>query len=581
MSFKSPFEQVPAAKEETAPAPDETTEQAPQRRGLPRSAVAPQRQQDAVDHTYAAFFEDDDEEITLAEARAAGRVPEYKPLVHEDRILDALAANYDRLKKRYPTGGVKTIRFLTADILAVTPPGYFEKYDEVAKEATRWVQSQIAERERSDAIAEAQANPTDDSYQDDAFRVIYDVYSDSPFSKRFSGITKYLLLLFVTNEIIGFSKIDPLWRDRKIDEIIMNGPRDIQIEVSGKLLRMPAVTFRDEDHIMVLLERLFASLNKTLSKTTPITKGRLHDQSRLHAVHTSVAPAGPNVNIRRHPDRFWTAKELVERHSMSEEVATFLGNLIYKGCSFVIIGGTSTGKTSFFNAMTGFYPNDERLVTIEDNLEMKPNPTKALAAAMEAKPPTPDRPGSGVSMRDLVKASLQMRPDGILIGEVTDGAAYDLVQALNTGHFGGSTIHANSEYDGIYRVASLIQQGAELSQAQTLPLIAAAFDFIVMLESFPVDGSRKVSSISEVDPYVQRGSDGQPTLGVNRLFHFESSGTVEGKLQGQWVKDSEISETRRMRRRLDMIPDLSWEELVELSAIPPEFQAKEDDSDID
>ena len=184
-------------------------------------------------------------------------------------------------------------------------------------------------------------------------------------------------------------------------------------------------------------------------------------------------------------------------------------------------------------------------------------------------------------MRDLVKASLQMRPDGILIGEVTDGAAYDLVQALNTGHFGGSTIHANSEYDGIYRVASLIQQGAELSQAQTLPLIAAAFDFIVMLESFPVDGSRKVSSISEVDPYVQRGSDGQPTLGVNRLFHFESGGTKDGKLQGEWVKDSEISDTRRKRRRLDMIPDLSWEELLELSSIPPEFQVKEDHSDID
>lgn len=207
---------------------------------------------------------------------------------------------------------------------------------------------------------------------------------------------------------------------------------------------------------------------------------------------------------------------------------------------------------------------------------MKPHPDKLLAAAMEVKPGSVDRGDPGVTMRDLVHATLQMRPDGLIIGEVTDGAAYDLAQALNTGHFGASTIHANSEYDGIYRIASLIQQGAELSQAQALPLIAAAFDFVVLLEHFPEDGSRRLTSISEVDPYPGTNDAGQPTLGVRQLFKFEADGkrpveqpdgsTVE-KIYGHWDQVGEISEIRRKRRHLDLIKDLSWEELRELSAI--------------
>jgi len=523
---------------------------------------------------------DDDEEITFtAESRSA--LKEYKTT--DDPILEAIENNYKDLKKKYPNGGWKSFQFITADILRQAPKNWFEPFDKDLQAATNWTQGQLATRDRSDSIAEAQADPTNDALQDEAFRAIYSILAEYLDSIGYRGIQRWIMVSLVSSEIIGLSKIDPLWRDRSVDEILINGPRDVQIEVRGQLHRVPAANFRDADHVLAMLERVFSSINKQLSKNTPLMKGRLHDQSRIFAVHPTVAPDGPNVAIRRHPERYWTPQELEKYGSIDPEIGKFLGNLVNSGCSFVVIGGTSTGKTSFLNAMTGFYRPDVRILTLEDNLEMKPNPTKMLAAAMETKPGNIERGDEGVTMRDLVKGSLQMRPDALIVGEVTDGAAYDLVQSLNTGHFGASTIHANSEFDGIYRIASLVQQGAELSQSQTLPLIAAAFDFVVLLEHFPVDGSRRLVSISEIDPYVTTNPGSEPTLGVTQLFKFVNDGVVsvlndEGstspRITGHWEKTGDLSDVRRQRRHLDLHPDLSWDELVELSTIPAEYLPK-------
>ena len=525
---------------------------------------------------------DDDEEQLLGTV-APNVLKVYKTT--DDPIVEALEAKYQELRKKHPNGGWKAFQFITAEILLQAPEGWFDKYESALKEGTNWTQSQLAIREKSDSIAAAQADPTNDKLKDAAFRAIYAILSEFLDKNAFRGIDRIVLVSMVTSEIIGFSRIDPIWRDRSVDEIIINGPKDIQVEIRGQLRRVPSCNFRDADHVLMMLERIFSSINKTLSKNTPLLKGRLHDQSRIFAVHPTIAPQGPNVAIRRHPDKFWTPKDLVDLGSFDAEIGKFLGNLIYNGCSFVVIGGTSTGKTSFLNAMTGFYREDVRLLTLEDNLEMKPNPRKMLAAAMETTPGNMENGNEGVTMRSLVKGTLQMRPDGLIIGEVTDGAAYDLAQSLNTGHFGASTIHANSEFDGIYRIASLIQQGAELSQAQSLPLIAAAFDFVVLLEHFPLDGSRRVTSISEIEPYVTSIPGKEPTLEVNQLFKFVNDGVIQApdrdgvvrdKITGHWEQTGELSKTRRERRHLDIGVELSWEQLMEISSIPEWAQKQEE-----
>ena len=494
-----------------------------------------------------------------------------------DPILAMLEQRYRELKEKYPGGGWKSMQLVNLDILMKMPKDWLKRYDRYVQAGAEFTRKQLVTLDRSEEVAKAADNPTEDKYQDAAYRAVQSIFTQFLDRNQIRGFDRYLTLNLVASEIIGLSSIDPIWRDRRVDEIIINGPKDIQVEIGGQLQRIPAAQFRDADHVIQLLERIFRSVNKQLSPKTPLLKGRLHDQSRIFAVHPFVAPEGPNVAIRRHPEKYWTAEELIRMGSIDEEVATFLGNLIYKGCSFVVIGGTSTGKTSFLNAMTGFFRPDVRLITLEDNLEMRPHPGKMLAAAMEVKPGSTDRGDKGVTMRDLVHATLQMRPDGLIIGEVTDGAAYDLAQALNTGHFGASTIHANSEYDGVYRIASLIQQGADLSQAQALPLIAAAFDFVILLEHFPEDGSRRMTSISEVDPYPGVGPAGEPTLGVRQLFKFEADGkrkeldrhgVEQDKIYGHWEQVGQLSDVRRKRRHLDLIKDLTWEELKAIAAIP-------------
>lgn len=518
-------------------------------------------------HDFNEYFDEDEETKALRQRKNSNTLQENYG-VEGDRIAKDLENNFRALKAKYPAGGLKASRFITYEILKDAPAGYFSRFDEDVEKVVTWVQHNLASREKSDIIGDAISNPTDDALQESAFRTVQNFTIEYMERMNYRGIEKEIVKTLVCNEIIGFSRLDPLWRDRKIDEILCNGPHDVQVEINGRLHRVPACQFRDEAHLMTLLERLYGAIGKSVSRTTPLVKGRLHDNSRMFAAHSSIAPKGPNYSIRRHPEKFWTPADIVVRGSASPDVMTFIGNLVLKGCSFVVIGGTSTGKTSMLNALTGFYRPDVRLLTLEDNLEMKPNPNKMLAAAMECKPPAPDRPNDrGVTMRDLVKGSLQLRPDGVIIGEVTDAAAYDLCQALNTGHFGASTIHANSEFDGIYRIASLVAQSELVSSEGALPLIAAAFDFIIHLEHFPIDGSRRIVSISEVSPYPDTNEYGRMTLPVNRMWRFVEDGMQNNKVVGHYEQVGEMSAIRRERRHLDMERDLTWEELQELSKI--------------
>ena len=463
--------------------------------------------------------------------------------------------------------GIKTSRFISSKILMELPEDYFDKYQEELPKLIQWVQNKLNEGGKTALIGNANANPTDEHYQDVAYSEVSSIIFEYMERTPFRGTERSILASLAVDELLGFGPLDPLWRDRKIDEILCNGPFDVQIEIYGKLKRVPACKFRSQEHLDTLINKLYEAIGKRVAKMTPIVAGRLHDNSRMHAVHSSVAPLGPNFSIRRHPEKIWTPQDLIDLGSASPELMEYIGNLIYKGCSFLVIGGTGTGKTTMLNALSGFYSDDARILTLEDNLELKLNPRKLIAAPMECIPAPPDKIGQGVTMQDLVKSALRLRPDGIIVGEVRDGALFDLAQALNTGHFGASSVHANNEFDGMYRLVSLAAQSGLISVEASLPLIAAAFDFIILVERSLQDGSRRITSVSEVAARPEMGPDDKPYLPTYNLWKFIEDKTNSKKITGHWEKRGDISDIRRERRHLDLIPDLSWQELKELSSL--------------
>lgn len=486
-----------------------------------------------------------------------------------DPVLSIISRNIKELSRKHPKGGIKGSRYITTEVLVNAPKGYFDKYLEDAKSGVEYVRGKLADSDRSDLVRTAQLNPTDDGLQNDAFWAVEALAVEFMRRSTWRDTHKSIVLSMIFNEIVGFSRIEPLWRDRTIDEILCNGPNDIQIEIKGELLKVPGCSFDDQKHLENLISRLFGSINKTFTMSTALIKGRLHDKSRMFAVHTTVAPDGPNFSIRRHPEKLWTPDALVGRGVASEEIMSYIGNLIYKGASLAVVGGTSSGKTTMLNALTGFYKPKARILTLEDNIEMKPNPKKFLAAAMECRQAAIDKPDDrGITMRDLVKSSLQLRPDVLIVGEVTDDAAFDLCQALNTGHAGASTIHANSAEEAIPRIASLITQGGLASLESSLELISSAFDFIVCVKRFNVDGSRRIVSVDEVGT-VPMEVDGRIVLPVKPLWKFMDQGLdSEGKVTGYWEQLGDISQRRIERKFLDTENDMSWESLKELSSIP-------------
>lgn len=488
--------------------------------------------------------------------------------IGEENTTQLIQSTHRKLRERYPSIGIKQGRVITSEVLMKAPVDYFDRYATSVAQGVTAVQNSISTQGRSAPISDAQNNPTDDTYQDEAWRLVHEFASDFADSHGFRGLDKVILINLIGNEIVGFGRLDPLWRDRSIDEIICNGPRDIQVEISGRMHRIPSCKFDSPEHLSNLIDRLYNAIGKRVSIMSPREKGRLHDNSRMYAVHPSIAPGGPLLNIRRHPERFWTPADMVERGSASIPVMETIGNLIYKGATFLVVGETSTGKTSMLNALTGFYRPDVRILTLEDNIELKPNPNKMIAPTMECRDPRPDQAGDyGVSMRDLVKSSLQMRPDVIVVGEVTDGAAYDLCQALNTGHAGASTVHANSESEAIPRLMSLVGQGGIVDSENSLPLIAASFDFIVYLKHWPIDGSRRISSVVEIPGYPSFDQANRPYLDLRPLWRFEEHEIVDGKVVGDWVKMGDISTELTERRNLHLEPDLTWDELKELSRV--------------
>lgn len=319
----------------------------------------------------------------------------------------------------------------------------------------------------------------------------------------------------VQAELLGFGPLEPLLRDPTISEIMVNGPKQVFIEQKGKL-RESSVTFRDDEHVMRVIERIIRPLGRHIDRKSPMVDARLPDGSRVNAVIPPVAIDGPTITIRKFSRDKLQIDDLIRFGSLTPAMAEFLRACVVSRLNIVVSGGTGSGKTTLLNILSGFIPDDERIVTIEDSAELQLQQRHVVR--LEARPPEIDGTGR-VTIRDLVINSLRMRPERIVVGECRGGEALDMLQAMNTGHDGSlTTAHANTPRDCLARLETMaLMAGMDLPLKVIREQIAAAVDLIVQQARLR-DGSRKVVAISEV-----QGMEGD-TIVMQDIFRFEEQG---------------------------------------------------------
>lgn len=299
----------------------------------------------------------------------------------------------------------------------------------------------------------------------------------------------------VINEVRGLGPLELLLADPTVSEIMVNGPNQIMIERNGKLAPAP-VRFADSEHIMRIVERIIAPLGRRLDEAVPMVDARLPDGSRLNAIIPPLAVNGPYVTIRKFAAEPLKAEDLVRLGTMSPQMRDFLELCVRGRLNIIVSGGTGSGKTTTLNVLSGFIPSGERIITIEDAAELQLQQEHVLS--LESRPPNLEGTGQ-ITIRDLVRNALRMRPDRIIVGEVRGGEALDMLQAMNTGHEGSlSTAHTNSPRDCLARLETMVlMAGAELPSHAIRQQISSALDLIVHQDRLR-DGSRKITHITEV-----------------------------------------------------------------------------------
>lgn len=335
-----------------------------------------------------------------------------------------------------------------------------------------------------------------------------------------------------------YDVLQELLEDETVTEIMVNGPDHIFIEKEGRLQQWQTA-FESEDKLLDVIQQIVAKANRVVNESRPIVDARLFG-SRVHVVLPPVALNGPILTIRRFGKTPLLIPELLRLGSVSQEICTFLEKLVIAGYNIFISGGTGSGKTTFLNALSSFIPRTERIITIEDSAELQIQGNDNLVrletrnANVEGCKP--------VTIRDLIRASLRMRPDRIIVGEVRGAEAIDMLQALNTGHDGSlSTGHANSAADMIARLETMVLMGMELPLAAIRRQIAGGVDLIVHLGRLR-DKSRRVLSVSEVVGYEQ----GEVLLSV--IYEFQETGERNGKVQGIWKKTGSLVHTEKLQQ---------------------------------
>ena len=361
--------------------------------------------------------------------------------------------------------------------------------------------------------------------RDVMYKLVDDKVNDDEFLVPRIDREKVATQLF--NDIMGYGPIEELVQNPAYSEIMVNGPDNVYVEEKGKL-RLTDIKFRDEEHLMNIINRIVSNIGRHVDEASPMVDARLADGSRVNAIIPPLSLVGPVLTIRKFGKKPITAQQLLQFGSMTPDMLHFLEACVKGKLNIVVAGGTGSGKTTLLNVLSSYIPEDERIVTIEDAAEVQLKQNHVIT--LEARPANLEGKGA-VTIRNLVKNALRMRPDRIIVGEVRSEETLDMLQAMNTGHDGSlTTTHANSPRDTVARLETMVlMSGMELPLRAIRDQISSAIDLIVQ-QSRLRDGTRKITSITEVI-----GMEGD-VVSMQDLFVYETDGTVDasGKFVGKF-----------------------------------------------
>ncbi|MGZ3248019.1 MAG: TadA family conjugal transfer-associated ATPase [Croceibacterium sp.] len=332
----------------------------------------------------------------------------------------------------------------------------------------------------------------------------------------------------IKNELLGLGPLEPLLWDDEITDILVNGPSQVYVERGGKLY-LTDVSFQDDQHLMLIIDRIVSQVGRRVDEASPMVDARLPDGSRINAIIPPLALDGPALSIRRFGKRRYSVDDLVAKDSITPDMVEFIRAIIRARLNVLVCGGTGSGKTTMLNCISAFIPVDERVVTIEDSAELVLQQPHVVR--LETRPPNVEGKGE-VTARELVRNTLRMRPDRIIVGEVRGSEVFDMLQAMSTGHDGSlCTIHANTPRDSMGRLEMMmLLAGWSIPQRAMRQQIASALNVIVHVSRLS-DGTRKVMKISELV-----GMEGEMIM-MQDLYEFHRTGVnAQGKVLGQYRK---------------------------------------------
>jgi len=345
-------------------------------------------------------------------------------------------------------------------------------------------------------------------------------------SAPISAASRQLIIKQITDEVLGLGPLEPLLADSTVSDILVNGAKSVYVERFGKLQRSD-VSFRDDAHLLNIIDRIVSALGRRIDESSPLVDARLKDGSRVNAIIPPLAIDGPSLSIRRFAVDLLNTESLIQRGTLTPAIALVLKAVVRGRMNVLVSGGTGTGKTTLLNVLSSFIPHNERIVTIEDSAELQLQQPHVVR--LETRPPNIEGRGE-VNQRELVRNSLRMRPDRIVIGEVRGGEALDMLAAMNTGHDGSlTTVHANTPRDALGRIENMVAMtGATFPIKALRQQIASAIDVVVQLER-QEDGKRRLVSVQEIN-----GMEGE-IITMTEIFTFERRGIGEhGEVLGDY-----------------------------------------------
>lgn len=366
-----------------------------------------------------------------------------------------------------------------------------------------------------------------------------------------SDIERSYIYNLIDNEINGYGPLSELLEDKDITEIMVNGKDQIYIELNGEIIKDDGISFINDDHIIRTIQRMIQPLGRTIDTTNPMVDARLEDGSRLNAVIPPLSLKGPVLTIRKFKPELANIEDFLRNGTLTPYMARFLEACVKAKLNIIICGGTGGGKTTLLNVLSSFIGSDERIITIEDAAELKLNQEHVIS--LETRLTNYEGEGA-ITIRDLVINSLRMRPDRIIVGEVRGKEAFDMLQAMNTGHSGSlTTMHANGPIDALNRLETMIlMAGMEIPVKALREYIENAINIVVHIQRLS-DGKRKITSICEVDGFKD------DVINLNEIFSFKQDGlTSNGEVMGEFIMSKKVPEVYKKIKRagIDDIDDI-------------------------